>query len=141
MKKSLAEFCLEAGAEALLGQWEQVRNAPMTPETISYGSKQKVWWQCEKGHVWQASVSSRALSGAECPYCIGKKVQPGENDLATAFPEIAAQWHPTKNGALTPEQVTPNSNRKVWWRYGKGHEWLARVSARTEGSGCPYCSG
>lgn len=140
MKKSLAEFCLEAGAEALLGQWEQVRNAPMTPETISYGSKQKVWWRCEKGHLWQAPPYARTGSETGCPYCAGKLPVVGESDLKTRYPMVAAQWHPTKNGALTPEQVLPGSHQKVWWRCEKGHEWQAQVKSRVHGSGCPLCA-
>ena len=50
-----------------------------------------------------------------CPYCGNKKVLAGFNDLASIEPEIAAEWHPTLNGALTPEMVTAGSNRKVWW--------------------------
>ncbi len=32
----------------------------------------------------------------------------GENDLATVFPQLAAQWDAEKNGSLTPETVSPN---------------------------------
>ena len=31
----------------------------------------------------------------------------GFNDLKTLCPGVAAQWHPSLNGALTPEMVTP----------------------------------
>ena len=57
-------------------------------------------------------------------------------------PEVARQWHPGKNGDLTPDQVTPASGKKVWWRCKKNHEWIAAINDRTTGaSGCPYCSG
>ncbi len=39
----------------------------------------------------------------------------GKNDLATLYPKLAKEWHPSKNGDLTPESVLPNSNKKVWW--------------------------
>ena len=35
--------------------------------------------------------------------------------LSNYAPEIAEQWHPTKNGSLTPDQVSYASNKKVWW--------------------------
>ena len=106
------------------------------------GNHRKVWWVCGKGHEWQAAVSSRAGSGAGCPVCAGKVVVPGENDLARLFPGLAAQWHPARNGQLTPENVAPYSNRKVWWRCPLGHDYAASVGARTVGgSGCPYCAG
>ena len=126
---------------ALAAQWHPTRNGALTPEQLGAGTRKKVWWQCEKGHQWQASVASRA-AGAGCPVCAGKRVIPGENDLATHFPDIAAQWHPEKNEGLLPSQVSPSSNRKVWWRCELGHEYTAVIAARTtHSSGCPYCAG
>lgn len=126
----------------LLSQWHPVKNHMLTPDAVTPGSSRKVWWRCEKGHEWQATIVSRTSGGTGCPVCSGKKVLPGENDLASEFPKIAEQWHPTRNGALTPDQVTPYSNRKVWWRCDLNHDYLAAVSARTMyGSDCPYCSG
>ena len=62
--------------------------------------------------------------------------------LASLFPEIAVQWHPTRNGELTPAIVTYGSMRKVWWRCDTGHDYQARVLERTLiKSGCPYCAG
>jgi DNA-directed RNA polymerase subunit RPC12/RpoP len=49
--------------------------------------------------------------------------------------------HPTKNETLTPRDVTPNSNKKVWWSCSKRHEWKAAIHNRHKGVGCPYCSG
>lgn len=34
--------------------------------------------------------------------------------LATVNPKLAAEWHPTKNGDLSPDQVTAGSGKKVW---------------------------
>ena len=125
----------------LAAQWHPTRNGKLTPQEVSTGTPRKVWWRCEKGHEWQASVLSRT-HGTGCPVCAGKVILPGRNDLASLFPEIAAQWHPTRNGALTPERVSPYSNRKVWWRCGLGHEYQATVGARAKAdSGCPYCGG
>ena len=30
-------------------------------------------------------------------------------------PDLAKQWHPTKNGDLKPMDVTYGSKKKVWW--------------------------
>ncbi|MGD0170140.1 MAG: zinc-ribbon domain-containing protein, partial [Smithella sp.] len=43
-------------------------------------------------------------------------------------PVLAREWHPTKNGSLTPSDVSVGSNRKVWWLCSKGHAWPATVS-------------
>ena len=64
--------------------------------------------------------------------------------IAESNPELIAEWHQTKNVNLTPENVSAGSGKKVWWLCGKGHEWDATVSSRsnrTKGSNCPYCSG
>ena len=133
---------LETSHPELAHQWHPTKNGSQKPRDLVAGTRRKVWWRCEKGHEWQASVASRAGSGVGCPVCAGKVIVPGENDLASRFPAIAAQWHPPKNGALTPERLAPYSNRKVWWRCELGHEYSAAVASRTmKGSGCPYCAG
>ena len=127
---------------ALAAQWHPEKNGSLTPSQILTGSRRKVWWQCSRNHAWQASVASRYGHGTGCPVCAGKLVLMGENDLATLFPEIAAQWDPLRNGSLTPEGVTPFSNRRAWWLCEKGHRWQAAIACRTSsGSGCPYCTG
>lgn len=142
MRKSLYDFCMEQGLEYLLKQWDTERNAPLTPQTVTAGSSDKrIWWRCEKGHAWQSAVYSRAKVGTGCPYCAGKRPVPGETDLAACFPEIAAQWHPTKNAPLTPDQVLPGSHNMAWWVCKKGHEWRAAVKSRVSGCGCPVCTG
>lgn len=66
----------------------------------------------------------------------------GENDLATLNPTLAKEWHPTGNGNLKPEDVTPGSGKEVWWLCPKGHHYLMVVNQRAKrGYGCPYCSG
>ena len=65
------------------------------------------------------------------------------NSLSRMNPKIAAEWHPTKNGALLPDMVAVKANRMAWWMCDQGHEYSARISARTgkTGTKCPYCSG
>ena len=140
MRRSLYDYCREHGASALLEQWDAQRNAPLTPRELSYGSKRKVWWRCEKGHEWQAMVKSRAV-GTGCPVCASRRLVPGENDLASTHPDLARQWHPVKNGSLTPRDIMAGTRRKVWWRCDKGHEWQAGVASRAAGTGCPVCAG
>ena len=66
-------------------------------------------------------------------------VQKGFNDLAAKAPDVAAQWHPTLNGNLTPEMVTPGSHRRVWWQCPLGHTWKAFVYSRTGGAEWRLC--
>lgn len=65
-----------------------------------------------------------------------------ENSFAYLYPEFAQEFHSTKNGTLTVENINKGSARKVWWKCSVcGHDWLAAVSSRADGHGCPACSG
>jgi len=127
---------------AIAAQWHPTRNGDLTPDQAYAGSNKKAWWRCEQGHEWETAVSKRTSEGTGCPFCSGRALLAGYNDLATRFPKVAAQWHPTKNGDLTPDQVLASSNKKAWWRCDLGHQWEAPVYNRTSrGNGCPVCSG
>ena len=134
MDKSLSKV-----SPYLITEWSD-KNLPLTPDDVTYGSNRIVWWIGVCGHEWQATIKSRA-SGRQsgCPYCSGNRVLKGFNDLATRFPAVAEEWS-ERNCPLSPNQVTPFSNRKVWWKGKCGHEWQTTVSNRTRGNGCPICS-
>jgi len=123
----------------LMAEWNWERNADVDPSQITIGSGQKVWWKCNKGHEWQATICNRT-NGRGCPYCSGKKVLKGYNDLQTVNPILASGWNYEKNGDLKPENFSANSTEKVWWKCEKKHEWQATINSRNNGSGCPYCS-
>lgn len=63
--------------------------------------------------------------------------------LQAMMPSLAAEWHPERNGTLTPTQVLPRSNKKIWWQCSldPAHEWRAVINSRAAGSGCPFCAG
>ncbi len=124
-------------------EWDHVRNGSLAPNNMLPQSRIKVWWRCELGHSWKAAPYSRTReNGSGCPYCTGKKVLPGFNDLATLKPALAKEWYHPLNGDLKPSDVTPGSNKKVWWRCSEGHVWQAAIYARTrqKGTGCPICA-
>ena len=122
----------------MVKQWHPTKNEDLTPFYVTANSGKKVWWKCEKGHEWQAIIGDRN-NGTGCPYCSGKRVS-SDNSLKKLNPELAKQWHPTKNGDLLPTGVTASSNKKVWWKCKKGHEWQAIIGSRSKGIGCPFCS-
>jgi len=128
----------------LSAEWDYEKNYPLRPENFTYGNENKFWWLCPKGHSYETVLKYRTNinSPTGCPYCVGKKVGK-DNNLFSMFPEIAKEWHPTKNRDLTPKDVTYGSNTKVWWICDKGHDWETTPNQRTKpsGSGCPYCSG
>lgn len=107
------------------------------PSSYSYGSDRKVPWKCELGHVWEASISHRAINKSNCPVCWGRTVLKGFNDLASKNPSLAAEAF-----GWDPETVTASSSKKLTWKCSQGHVWDATVAHRTNmKSGCPYCAG
>lgn len=70
MGESFRQHCQRRGFGFLLAQWDEERNLPLTPDTVTFGSHRKVWWRCDKGHQWQAVVFSRTgKSAVGCPAC------------------------------------------------------------------------
>jgi hypothetical protein len=124
----------------LAKQWHPTKNGELKPEQVSYKKVIKVWWLCEKGHEWQATISSRGSNSLGCPDCSKKRASKYHN-LQIDNPTLAKEWHPDKNGDLTPDKVTPFSSKKAWWICKYGHEWQAQISNRNHGIGCPFCSG
>ncbi len=101
---------------------------------VSSWSNKSFLWEAECGHSWKSSVGNRSR-GSGCPYCSGKLVLAGFNDLATINPELAAEadgWDPTT--------VTPHSGKKVTWKCTQGHLWKSQISNRALGKGCPSCA-
>ncbi len=133
------ENCLATINPKLSEQWHLIKNGNFTPVQVTPNSHKKVWWQCIKGHVWEAIIASRNR-GNGCPYCAGVKVCI-DNCLATLNPSLVKEWHPTKNGKLTSKDVTPGSENIVWWQCSKDHEWQTSINNRNKGDGCPFCSG
>jgi len=123
----------------LAKEWHPVKNGDLTPKDVTIHSAKKVWWQCSKGHEWQAIIASRT-AGNNCPFCNGRKLC-RESSLAATNPKLAKDWHPSKNGSLSPDEVLPSSPQKVWWKCSKGHSWEAGIAYRGRGRGCPYCDG
>ena len=142
-QKIVKSNCLATTNPKLASQWHPTKNGNLTPSSFPSGSGKKVWWKCPKGddHEWESRIN-HITNGSGCPICSGRKVVES-NCLATTHTELAKQWHPTKNGDLTPKDVVSGTAKKVWWKCEKGddHEWEASINQRTSGSGCPICSG
>lgn len=56
-------------------------------------------------------------------------------------PKLIKEWHPKKNGSLSPNDFSAGSNYNAWWLGECGHEWHAKIKDRSKGTGCPICSG
>jgi len=106
-------------------------------------NSEKLKWQCLKencGEIFEMTWND-IQSGHECGFCTGQQVCLS-NCLATKNPKLVSEWHPTRNGELTPFDVTCGSSKEVWWLCDKGHEWEMKIYTRTGMKcNCPYCAG
>ena len=94
MRETLFDYCKRTGELELLRQWNSERNGALTPETVSYGSKKKVWWRCGKGHEWQAEVTSRTSNHTGCPAMAGAGRPVAPDQKRSAHPERGAPRQP-----------------------------------------------
>ena len=122
----------------LMEEWNFEKNT-ISPEKITKGSHDLIWWKCKYGHEWKTSVGNR-IKMHKCPYCSGRFAIKGVNDLETINPTLAKEWNYEKNGKLKPCDVKFASNKKVWWICKHGHEWEATIVNRNKKRGCPFCS-
>ncbi len=135
--------CLAFTHPDLTMQWHAERNGDLSPSDVTRGSEKKVWWRClaSPDHSFQAAVHER-IRGRGCPLCANRIIDQG-NCLSTTHIDIAQQWHPSKNGRVTPTDVHSGSTKKIWWQCEKAddHVWQSHVYVRAAGHGCPYCKG
>ena len=130
----------------LLEEWDYEKNDKLgiKPENVVLNSTKMIHWKCKNGHEWTTTLNNRAR-GSNCPYCSGRYAISGENDIATLFPELLKEWNYEKNDQLgiKPQNVKKNTDKKVWWKCEKGHEYKSSIVNRTKSKGtcCPYCSG
>jgi hypothetical protein len=125
-------------------QWHPEKNGTSTPADVVAASTRIVWWRCDvdERHVWHTSVRDRTRDLSSCPFCANRRVC-ASNSLLAMVRHVAVEWHSSRNGALSPDHVTPGSARRVWWRCRTcEHEWRASVANRvSRASGCPACAG
>lgn len=120
-------------------EWHPTKNGDLKASEVSYGSKKRVWWLCPVGHLYDMPIDKRTIRGSKCPICSGHRTVSGINDFATVYPDIAKEWHPTKNGDKTPDMFSAKNGFRAWWKCKYGHEWNATIHDRSSGTGCPKC--
>ena len=136
----------------LVEEWHPTKNGNLRPDMFGINSNDHAWWKCSTcGHEWQTTIIQRGgKRKSGCPEC--SKILRGKTftrskvaergSLAENNPTLAKEWHPTKNGELTPNDITPKRFKNVWWLCPKcGYEWEASPNNRSKGVGCPCCSG
>jgi Zn finger protein HypA/HybF involved in hydrogenase expression len=148
-KQTGCPYC--AGIKVLPGFNDLLSQAPdiakqfssrnqILPSEVLVTSRKKYIWECEHcANTWEARPDSR-LRNSGCPFCSGRYATI-KTCLATVNPKLAEQLHPVRNGDVTAFNLTPHSNKKVWWVCPTcRHEYQATVSNRSKGRGCPECA-
>lgn len=132
----------------IASEWNVEKNGVLSPNDVTLGSDLSVWWKCKNcDNEWKTNVYNRTGNDNGCPTCsLGRLHSDGRNSLANVDPNLASQWHPTKNGDLTANDVTVNHAKYVWWFCDKStcehpHEWEMSSNARHDkNAGCPFCA-
>jgi hypothetical protein len=120
---------------------EKFKNSYKDIDTLlnsSVKSQKLAIWKCSKGHEWEDRITN-VNNHRECPFCSGKYLLAGVNDLQTINPELAKEWHPTLNNNLVPSMISFRSETSVFWLCNNGHAWKSKVRRRIDGAACPQC--
>lgn len=129
---------------ALLKEWDKDKNGDVNPEAVSNNSNIKIWWKCELGHSYQASPKNRNHDTG-CPYCAGKMVLKGFNDLETFaqnnnMESLLNEWDYNLNIDRIDEIYFGSSKKYKWICTKCTREYDKSAAARIHGVGCPYCN-
>ena len=98
-------------------------------------------FKCSKcGGIYDMPLHNRLRNGQGCPYCAGKRLLKGYNDLQSKFPDIAKDWDYELN-TEGPDEILAGSDKVVHWVCENGHKWATPCNWRTtSGNGCPKCN-
>lgn len=123
----------------LLEQWHPTKNSNSTAYDFTIFSSKKAWWNCNLGHSWIASVSSRAIGGGGCPFCSNRKVLKSFNDMWTTNPTLAKLLSDSEDGY----KYTQSSEKKVYWKCNECDLIIYKKKInqiKNYGLSCPRCS-
>lgn len=154
-ENDLKTWCLNNGdyGKQVASEWTGqcvTDNLHYNLDEVTKASNRRFKWICSKGHEWDANVFTRTSSPKGCPYCSGRAVLKGENDLETWCKNVGdygkllmSQWTGycfTDDHYYNPDEVVKGSSKVFRWKCSYGHEWKAQLYSRTrEKTGCPVC--
>ncbi|WP_145501144.1 zinc-ribbon domain-containing protein [Streptomyces sp. CFMR 7] len=120
-----------------------------TLEDMLLSSTDRCQWRCSVqgcGHQWptQLRFRTRTLKPSGCPECWKRRNRapgPGES-LAELNPALARQFrHNLRRPDRGCDTLRPQSHDLCEWECAQGHFWSATPANRTNGRGCPHCTG
>lgn len=117
---------------------QKLTNDEYVPLSSYTSSSEKVLMYHKKCRNNYEVTPNNFFKGRRCPYCAGKIIDTNKTSLQAIWPEILPEWDYNKN-IIKPTDITPGSNKKVYWKCKYGHSWEATPNSRKRGIGCPYC--
>jgi len=103
-------------APTLVKEWHPTANDNLNPRNLEIVYPKKVWWLCNQGHEWQATIKNR-ISIKYCPICEKEGINEGAN-IGLSIPLVGKQRrkHQRFNtNAIVVLQI-PNSGH---WSYAR----------------------
>lgn len=131
----------------LAKEFDIEKNKPFKASYFRPGSHSRVYWICsnDSNHKWKQSVTNRALRKSRCPKCRKFNFHINidyKKSLKYRSPKLAKEFDLSKNKPLTPETITVNWSKNLFWicKNNNNHKWSANVKNRYwNKSGCPIC--
>ena len=121
---------VEARCPEIIKEWDFDKNIK-GPDCYPPGSQKRVNWICDKGHRWNAVIRNRVTGKGKCPTC---------KSIVVLKPELLDKWDYKKNIDLNPDQITPGSNKKIWWLCENGHSYQQSTYEKIKGhNACAKC--
>lgn len=137
----------------MFNQVHPILNGNIDIHNLTVSSGIRVLWYCYckfcgQEHTWETRIADRTKNAkpSECPYCVrnGKKVCPCRS-VAVQCPALLLDFNPNLNPGINLYSLREKSNEVVNWSCHRAkcehHHWQAKIKARAEGNGCPFCSG
>ncbi|KOP80647.1 hypothetical protein AMS59_04545 [Lysinibacillus sp. FJAT-14745] len=126
----------------LFKYWDFKRNDELNIDIykVTKGISKKVWWYCDKCNDSYPMSINKKMIDRGCSICSGY-YQTKKNSFGGKYPDIAKEWHPTKNGKF-PYEYSRASGYNAWWKCSNNpmHQWQNTINNRINGANCPFCN-
>ena len=76
-------------APILVKEWHPTANDNLNPRNLEVVYPKEVWWICNQGHEWQATIQNR-ISHNDCPICDKEEIN-NETAIRLSIPIVGKQ--------------------------------------------------
>lgn len=128
--------------DELMKFWDNQKNMSykLYPDKITLGSAKNVWWKCENGYPHSYFMSPRDRRRCSCPYCSGKLVLCGFNDVATKRPDLVKYFVNPQDATMFTCGSAQEVNLKCCHDGCTVHKKMKIATLTHQGFSCPIHS-